>query len=197
MPGLINTRMEWRLAQGFIGGPEWSTRIVSLANGSEVRNKGWTYPRHRYTASVGAFSERDREALRTMFYVTAGQWAAFRFKDPIDHQANAEQFATVSGTMTPVQLVKNYEFGGETCVRRIQGPVASTVSVMSGATPIPGTVDETTGMFTPSINWPAVFATWSGMFDVWVRFTSDYGAFTAVTPNVLTADIELTEVRTT
>lgn len=194
MPGLINTRMEYRLAQGFVGGPAWDTRIVTLANGREVRNKGWAYPKHRYTANVGAFNGPDREALRSLFYVAAGQWAAFRFRDPIDNSAADELMATVSGTRTPVQLTKTYSFGSEKAIRRIQAPVGNTVTVKSGVTTIAGVIDDTTGLFTPNANWPGVSATWSGLFDVWVRFTSDYGAFTAVRPDLLTADIELTEV---
>ena len=50
-----------------------------------------------------------------------------------------------------------------------------------------GTYDTTTGLFTPSTNWTAATAlTWTGEFDVAVRFASDdlpsqydnYGAIT-------------------
>lgn len=194
MPGLINKRMEYRLAQSFVGGPEWSTRIVILANGREVRNKSWAYPKHKYTANVGAFNERDRDDLRALFYVAAGQWAAFRFRDPIDNSATNEILVTPAGTRNPVQLTKTYEFGGEQAIRRIQAPVSNTVIVNSGINAVAGVVDDTTGLFTPNENWPGISATWSGLFDVWVRFTSDYGAFTAIRVDLLTADIELTEV---
>jgi uncharacterized protein (TIGR02217 family) len=194
MAGVINKRMEYRLAQGFVGGPEWNTRIVSITNGEESRNKNWVYPRHKFTANVGAFNDADRQALRSLFYVTGGQWASFRFRDPVDNAAVNEVMVTPIGTRTPVQLIKTYEFGGEEAVRRIQAPVASTVVVSNGVTPIPGVVDELTGLFTPTANWPAISASWSGLFDLWVRFTTDYGAFTAVRVDLLTADIELMEV---
>lgn len=194
MPGIINKRMDYRLAQGFVGGPGWSTRVVTLSNGNEIRNKEWVYPRHKYTANAGAFNEADRDALRSMFYVAGGQWAAFRFRDPVDHSAMNETIVTPAGTKAPVQLMKTYTFGDQSAARRIQGPIAETVSVLSGVTPVPGTVDDLTGLFTPTSNWPGISATWTGLFDVWVRFTSDYGAFTAVRVDLLTADIELMEV---
>lgn len=37
--------------------------------------------------------------------------------------------------------------------------------------------------------------TWSGEFDVWVRFDSDYNAFTIGDIDAHSADIELVEVR--
>lgn len=194
MPGIINQRMSQRVANGFVGGPQFSTRVNELANGQELRNKRWAFPKSRFTADIGAFNEKDRDELRNMLYVTAGQWAAFRFRDPTDNVASNQAFATTPGTKNPVQLVKVYTFGGVQAVRRIQGPVANTVKVMSGSTLIAGTVDDVKGLFTPSNNWPSTSATWSGSFDVWVRFASDYTAITAVRLDLLTANIELLEV---
>lgn len=195
--GFIDQRMSVRVASGFIGGPEWNTDVQRLVSGREKRNKRWLYPKHHYTANVGAFTQADREELRSMFYVCAGQWGAFRFRDVVDYVAANELLAVAGGSQTPVQLVKTYTFGGEHAARPIQAPVSGTVVVVDsdGVTPIAGTCDHLTGMFTPSVNWPHATAYWSGQFDVWVRFVSDYGAFTALRPELLTADIELLEVR--
>lgn len=195
--GFIDQRMSVRVASGFIGGPEWNTNVQRLASGRESRNKEWLYPKHHYTANVGAFTQADREELRSMFYVCAGQWGAFRFRDLVDYVAAGEFLPVVVGTKTPVQLIKTYTFGGQHAARPIQAPVAGSVAVMDsdGVTAIAGTLDHLTGLFTPTDNWPSASATWSGQFDVWVRFVSDYGAFTAIRPELLTADIELLEVR--
>jgi len=194
--GFIDQRMSVRVASGFIGGPEWSTNINTLASGRESRNKLWQYPRHHYTANVGAFTAADIQELRAIFYTCAGQWGAFRFQDLVDFNAVSESFPVAVGTLTPAQLIKTYTFGPQSAVRQIQAPVSGSVTVLDsdGITSIAGTCDYTTGLFTPTSNWPHSTAIWSGKFDVWVRFMSDYGSFTAVRPELLTADIELLEV---
>jgi uncharacterized protein (TIGR02217 family) len=193
--GFINTRLSLQVASGFVGGPEWSTSVVALASGREVRNKLWAYPRQKYTANVGAFSEAQRKELLALFYTCAGQWGAFRFSDRVDCTAVGEGLAVVSGTKTPVQLVKNYTFGTTVFSRPIYAPISDGLTVFTGTTNIAGTVDEQTGLFTPANNWPSTPVQWSGRFDVWVRFSSDYSAFTATRPDLLTADIDLLEVR--
>lgn len=193
--GYINARMSLQVSSGFIGGPEWKTTINALANGRENRNRDWTYPRQKYTANVAAFTPASRNELLALFYTCAGQWGAFRFSDRVDYMAANETIAVIAGTTTPAQLAKNYTFGGTAFVRPIQAPVAGTVVLKTGATVIAGTYDVQTGLFTPTLNWPATPVQWSGQFDVWVRFMSDYNAFTAVRTDLLTADIDLLEVR--
>lgn len=111
--GFIDQRMSVRVASGFVGGPEWSTSIQTLGSGRESRNKQWQYPKHHYTANVGAFTPADISELRSMFYACAGQWGAFRFRDPVDFVAAAESLAVSVGTKTPVQLTKTYTFGSQ------------------------------------------------------------------------------------
>jgi hypothetical protein len=81
-------------------------------------------------------------------------------------------------------LAKAYTFGSETAYRLIQAPITAT---LSGA----GAVNMTTGVVTGA----SPGDTWTGTFDVWMRFDSDWGAFTANAMGVWTADIELVEVR--
>lgn len=168
---------------------------MQLASGREKRNKEWAYPLQKYTASLAVFTPADRAELLGLFYACAGQWGAFRFSDRVDFVASAESITTEAGTKTPAQLMKNYAFGGTTFARPIQAPVSGTVSVVSGGSAIAGTCDYTTGLFTPTDNWPATTAQWTGQFDVWTRFASDYVPLTAIRTDLLTADIELMEVR--
>lgn len=195
--GFIDQRMSVGVASGFIGGPEWRTNILPLSSGRESRAKLWQYPKHHYTANVGAFTQDHRDELRALFYVCAGQWGAFRFRDLVDYAAVLETITTTVGAKTPAQLVKTYVFGGEGVSRLIQAPVSGTVTMFDsdGTTAIAGTCDYATGLFTPTNNWPHATAKWSGQFDVWVRFMDDHGAFTAVRQDMLTADIELLEVQ--
>lgn len=193
--GLIDQRMSLRVTSGFTGGPQWNTRVVQLVSGRELRNKQWKYPLQKYTANVAVFSPQDIAELLAMFYACAGQWGAFRFRDPVDWIANGSQLAVLVGTKTPAQLTKTYTFGPTSFARAIQAPVSGTVVLTSGGTPIAGTCDYTTGLFTPTNNWPATPVQWSGQFDVWVRFDADYVPFVATRPDVLTSDIDLVEVR--
>jgi uncharacterized protein (TIGR02217 family) len=43
--GFIDKRLSLKVASGFVGGPQWSTNVVSLASGREKRNQEWLYPR--------------------------------------------------------------------------------------------------------------------------------------------------------
>lgn len=193
--GFIDTQLSLKVASGFVGGPQWSTRVTQLSSGREKRNKEWAYPLQKYTASLAAFTDANLNELLGLFYSCAGQWGAFRFSDRVDYKATGETVEVIAGTMTPVQLVRNYAFGSTIFARPIQAPVSGTVSVFTGSTPIAGTMDYGTGMFTPAANWPTDPVQWSGQFDVWVRFTSDYVPFTAVRTDLLTADLDLLEVR--
>lgn len=147
------------------------------------------------------FQRADQQEILSAFHAARGQLHVFRFKDWNDYTAESEDGAWDAvlnpsiGTSTPAQLYKLYDFGGQTTARKIQAPVSGTVVVYQNGSPITVSVDYTTGLVTPSGNWGAGTYTWTGDHDVWVRFASDYNAFTANTNNAATADIELVEVR--
>lgn len=191
----INARLPRRITAGLRIGPEWKTRVVELDNGREVRNREWLYPRWRASGNMAAFTPDDRAALRQWFVAVAGKHQAFRVQDPLDHMAANEALAPAIGTSTPVQLVKTYGIAGTGVgvAALIQAPVVATV--YRNGVPVPVTVDMETGLVTPDAPWAAGTYTWSGQFDRWMRFDSDWGALTAEAPNVYTADIELVEVR--
>ena len=191
----IDTRLDTRVAYGFKGGPEWLTQIVPMDNGRDVRNAQWQYPRQRYTAAYHNFAPADRNVLLAAFYAARGQLHAFRFYDWLDNAATSESLAPAIGTVTPVQLIKTYAMGAQSTTRLIQAPVAGSVTVYIGATPVAGTLDASTGLFTPSANWAAGTYTWTGNFDVWVRFDSDHNAFSIDDLNAATTDNGLVEVR--
>ena len=58
-----------------------------------------------------------------------------------------------------------------------------------------GTLDTTTGLFTPTTNWTAATAlTWTGEFDVPVRFENDTLPASWDNYQVRTVDVELIEI---
>ncbi|MBB4126216.1 uncharacterized protein (TIGR02217 family) [Xanthomonas translucens] len=196
----IEARLSDLVAFGFSGGPEWSTRIVQLENGKEQRNGQWLYPKQRFKAQYLNFREDARDEIQAAFNAVRGRLYAFRFKDYNDFIARRERVYPNAGTSDAVQLIKSYSFGLATTIRRIQAPVAGTVIVYDDlGEPVPGVLDAGLGLFTPASAWGSGIYTWSGEFDVWVRFDNDYNAFTIGNRSgdeyVATADIELVEVR--
>jgi uncharacterized protein (TIGR02217 family) len=188
----FNARLPDRVAAGFSGGPEWKTAIAAMQNGDEYRNKEWAYPRHRYSAELGIFSDAEHEELLAALMVCAGAWGTFRFKDWNDFTVAGSALTVVPASQTPVQLTKRYTFGGTTFVRPLT--LVRTAIVYEDGITVPGSVNETTGLFTPDSNWGAGEITWSGTFDVLVRFASDYNPLTARHRKARTQTLDLVEV---
>jgi len=193
----INARLPERLAAGLVIGPEWRTEIVPLDSGREVRDAKWLYPRWKAIGNMAVYDTIDCARLRQWFVACRGQLSAFRVKDPLDWLAINEPIAPIVGTTTPVQLIKSYGIAeaGVSVPVRIQAPVDGTVTVYADGVAVAGTLDAEKGLFTPDEAWDGTDFTWSGQFDRWMRFASDHGAVTAVAKHVLTADVELVEVR--
>jgi len=98
------------------------------------------------------------------------------------------------GGKTPAQLTKRYSFGSTYSDRIIQAIDTCTVYDETG-TPVSGTLDDALGLFTPASDWGAGTYTWSGTFDVWVRFASDDFDMTMETLDIATTDVQLVERR--
>lgn len=181
----INARLSECVAYGFTGGPEWATQVVMLDNGRETRNAQWLYPKHRYAAQFMNLRPNGRDNILKTFHACRGQFHAFRFNDANDNEGVGQPFVQVGGEWV---MAKQYIFGSETSTRLIQAPVSGTISLSGGSL---SNLDYETGIY----GGDATGITWSGEFDVWVRFASDYNAFTIGSWNAHTSDIELVEVR--
>lgn len=179
----IDQRMPEKLLAGFVIGPRWKTEMVEMDNGREHPNAQWQLPKFEATGNLGAFTTAaDRLAIRNLFMACRGRKNAFRVKDPLDWQATNQPLLELGGV---VYLARAYPFGSETAYRIIQAPVTAT---LSGA----GSVNMDNGVVTgadPEVD------TWSGTFDIWMRFDSDWNAVNALRPDVITADISLIERR--
>ncbi|MCW0458965.1 hypothetical protein NB717_000033 [Xanthomonas sacchari] len=196
----IDARLSDLVAFGFSGGDEWKTQVVPLNNGQEQRNAQWKYPRARFKAQYLNFLEDARNEIISAFNAARGQLYSFRFRNWNDFVARGERIYPLAGTKDPVQLIRTYPFGPVSSFRKVQAPVAETVTVRDNlSNAVQGTLDASLGLFTPASAWGSTPYTWSGEFDLWVRFVSDYNAFTINNRSgdelVSTADIELVEVR--
>lgn len=185
----INARLAECVTYGFTGGPEWSTQVVMMDNGREARNAQWLYPKHRYSAQFMNLRPEGKDNILKTFHACRGQFHAFRFQDANDYRHNdaggSPVFVQVGGVW---QMAKQYTFGSETSTRLIQAPVSGTIALSGGSL---ANLDYETGVY----DGDATGLTWTGEFDVWVHFTSDYNAFTIGSYNAHTSDIELVEVR--
>jgi uncharacterized protein (TIGR02217 family) len=192
----IDDRIPECVSEGFASGQNWNTQLVPLDNGREQRNGQWLYPKVKLEAQYKNFSLADKDSVLQIAGAARGMLHCFRVKDWADHTATDEVIVPEAGTTTAVQLTKTYTFGSQSAVRLIQAPVDGTVTVYRNGVAVAGTLDATTGLFTPDANWAATGTfTWSGEFDVWMRFDTDYIAFTAAHMNAWSADFSLIEVR--
>lgn len=182
-------------AYTFSGGPTFSTRLNTLASGREYRNQSWVNPKHVFGAPFLNIPQETFEAIKAAFYVARGMAVGFRFKDWTDYRATNVVLGVSPAGSTPIQLTKQYDTDGEGYARKITKPIASTVVVRSNGVVKAGTVSEMTGLFTPSTAWTTgQTITWSGEFDVPVRFNTDQLPFTLDNPNALNGDVALIEV---
>lgn len=160
-------------AFGWVGGPSFETRVITLANGRERRNGNWQQPRNKYAAPYQNISDEDYQKILTMFMVCQGRLHCFRFKDYLNFEAVDQQFGVGDGVQTEFQLTTVFTVSGIPYGRNVYALVGTPVVTVNG-TPTAVTVDMDRGRVTFGAP-PALSAVleWSGEFDVWVRFADD------------------------
>jgi uncharacterized protein (TIGR02217 family) len=181
----IDARLSDRVAYGFVGGPEWSTEIVRMDNGRDQRNAQWMFPKHLFSAEYLNFTEDLRDEVQTMFYVARGQAHVFRMRNHNNYEGVDQPFAQIGGVW---RMVKQHVIGGQSAMQLVQAPREGTISLSGG---LLANLDLETGIY----DGDASAVLWTGEFDLWVRFMSDYNAFVINSLNAHTVDIELIEVR--
>ena len=194
MANFIDHRIGARVSREFRRVATGKTDIVPLDNGEEIRNARWKYKKLKFTASYAMLTAEAQEELTSAFYAANAMLYLFRFRDHGDFKVTKSPLTVEEGTTNPVQLTKRYYFGPAFADRLIQAVVKCTV-YDAGDNPISGTLDTALGIFTPDSVWPTGAVTWSGTFDVWVRFGSDEFDMTLHTLDIATADVELMEMR--
>lgn len=176
-------RFPERISYGAVGGPAFSTEVVVSASGRETRNAKWTYPLHSWDVSQGVNGQADFEVLRAFFMSKLARLHGWRFKDWADYTATHAQGVVQGLTSTTFQLVKRYTSGGQVQDRVIYKPVSGTVEVKVSGVTTAHTLDATTGVATIGSSPSAAAVTWSGEFDVPVRFDTDRLQATVVARN--------------
>ena len=164
------------IAFSAIGGPGFSTNIITLTSGYESRNINWTSSRYGFDLAIPVRTQSEVDEINAFFRIMKGRANGFRFKDWSDF------FATDSTVIAlgddAYQMQKIYTAGTETNSRIITKPVAETIQIYVGGTEVTSgyspscTLDEETGIIYFE-DTPGGTVTWSGEFDVPVRFDTD------------------------
>jgi uncharacterized protein (TIGR02217 family) len=187
----IEQRMLDPLSYGFSGGPTWKTRKIELRSGITRRNVMRSRPLHRFS---GAFDKREESIMRILletFNATRGAAYGFRFRNPLDYQADGEVVGSADGTSQTLQIKRTHVFGTESVDIPIRKP-NSDVKIYEDGTLITATLDITTGMVTFT-GTPGSTITWSGTFDIPVFFSDDEFEATIEDWNSVSVEIQLEE----
>lgn len=179
---------------GWQGGPVFDTRIVTLQNGRERRNANWAQPRHRYTAPFLNISRDAYRELKRMFLLCRGQLHAFRFRDELDYKAEDEEFGIGDGTSVEFQLAKLSEDDGIAYLRNVYALTGTPAAMVNGS-PVSATFDMDRGLvvFDAAPSNGSVLS-WTGEFDIWVRFDQDELPGSLDNPDATNLSITLIEV---
>ena len=183
------------ISYGSVGGPEFSTEIVTLGSGHEQRNQNWAQPRERWEVAYGVDTEAKLTALTAFFMARKGMAIGFRFKNHDDFEGTLEAIGTGDAVEDEFQLVKNHG----TLARNITKPVDGSETIYLNGSPLSSaySLDTTTGIITfDSPPGGGVVITADFEFDVPVRFDTDYLPVRFVTYQARSASVPIVELRT-
>ena len=162
------------ISRGATGGPGHKTTIVVSDSGFEQRNADWSMARGQWDISYGIKTRTDMDAIKAFHYARRGRLHGFRFKDWSDYSVTAQVLiASATGAETSVQLLKTYTDSGGTYTRTIYKPVATGFQLYDNGSPLTSSLNTVTGIATFSAVTAGHTITWTGTFDVPVRFDSD------------------------
>ncbi len=173
MTDFHDVRFPLHLAFGTRGGPVRSVDILQMANGTETRNARGRHSRRQYNAVAGLKSRKQATELLEFFESRFGPLYGFRFRDPLDYQAE-ETLGLGDGQRTEFALTKTYGTAPHIYLRRITKPVSGSVGVRVDGVETAVLVDHSQGLIQFQMA-PAhgSLITASFEFDVPVRFASE------------------------
>ncbi len=164
------------LAYGAEFGPEYKTTKVQTGSGGEQRIVQWPRARRRGTVGYKIRSRDQINALRAFYLARFGDAIGFRFSDNADRDVANEPLVNTGGTMLQLQKADT-DGAGFASVRTIRKPSLTGPFTLykDGAAMMGGyALDVTTGIITLASAAPGSVFTWSGRFDVPVRFDGDW-----------------------
>jgi len=162
----IETQFPVGISYHPVGGPAFSTTVVTVESGAEYRAQAWAQALRRYEVIHAARLPDVASQIVSLFMVAQGKLNGFRLKDWTDFGATSTEGVFVMLTSVTFQAYKRYTFGSATHDRKIV-KLATTPTVVGGASP---SWNLNTGVLTVASGTPT---SWAGEFDVPVRFDTD------------------------
>jgi uncharacterized protein (TIGR02217 family) len=171
---------------GYISEPNYLVKITSREGGFERRQRMWSRPLTKITASPsGDQSNVDIQAVQTFWHAMGGLSSAFRALDWTDYKScllNETPAATdmplvLSGdSPASYRLMKQYVVGSIIQQREILKPVGSTILIANetGTPQTDWTLDESTGLLTKGGTFSGTPHSWGGEFYIWCRFDAQF-----------------------
>lgn len=187
------------VAYGSEFGYSYNTEIDELSSGVERRNAQWDRPLGKYSVIFQNLKQSGIAAVVHAHHACKGRLIGFRLKDWSDFKAENETLGIGDGTQKQYQLIKTYTFGALQNTRKIVKPVIDKVKLFANGTEItPSAIDYTTGLVTVTAPSGETL-TWSGEFDVPVRFEDDELSLSINNLSgdefVLNTDVSMVELR--
>ena len=184
--GSDTARLPVDIERGAVGGPAFVTRVSTSRSGREQRN-ALVLARQRWEIGYGLASASDYAMVRDFFYARRGRLRSFRFRDWTDYQVTDEVYGTGDGVTTTFQLSRDYD-GYARAITRPVDPITTTPPATSVSY-------ETGQVVFASPPASGVSLTWTGEFDVPVRFDDDELAARVTHTDAISVDsITLLEV---
>ncbi|MEM7756557.1 MAG: DUF2460 domain-containing protein [Cyanobacteria bacterium P01_A01_bin.40] len=128
-------RLELGYDYGVVGGPEFKTEVIEVADGREQRNILRHLPLGRWQLGQRSIAESEICKLQEVSYLKKfhedrkGAKQGFRFKDWSDYRAVGQLIAIGNGVTTQWQMRKSYHAGSAITYRPIQRTVEGTVDI--------------------------------------------------------------------
>lgn len=129
-------RLELGYDYGMVGGAEFKTEVIEVADGRETRNSLRHLPLGRWQLGQRVIADSEADKLEEVSYLLKfhedrkGAKQGFRFKDWADYRGVDQVLGTGDGLKTEFQLRKAYLAGSAITYRPIQKPVFGTVDIL-------------------------------------------------------------------
>jgi uncharacterized protein (TIGR02217 family) len=191
---------------GFISEPNYLVKITAREGGFERRQRMWSRPLTRITASPsGDQPEGDIQAVIAFWHAMGGLSSAFRARDWTDYKSCLLDQSPLPIDMPLVasgdspasyRLIKQYVAGTIIQEKEILRPAGETIRIANdtGVEQHDFTLDESTGLLTTGGTFAGVPTSWGGEFYLWCRFDAQLNPSVS-NYKIMNVTVQLAELR--
>lgn len=176
-------------------GPMYKTTITELPSGQEFRRAWWANGRKKAVITRELLDRDEVAYLESFFRNMKGRLYGFRFRDWNSYLAEDAPVGVISDTSGQLQIIYSEPVTSSQEIRKITKPVllsdvendigsdnySPDITLKRNGTDWPAlgnwTLDRTTGILTYASSQAGNTITWSGSYDLPVRFDEDVALF--------------------